>query len=408
MATKKRKQERTKAISCLGVLLIICMLLIAGFTAGVNLLFHGGSVPKIAGKYLCYYTGDDMGDRVPAGSLVIAEDYDELKNKSIVLYRSTSEEYRIAEVSLVLDSAATDVTLPGSVYYLTTEKEATAIAVSANDIIGCCTHLSAELGTLVGFLISPIGIAAGIILPCLILILYLCAAMVAAKEAAEQDDAQFDDDTDTDLAFVKSIQKKQQEIAERDAVRHAKEAAKAGTEAPVPKHHRMSDEEIAKLEEEEAARRAERIAAVRSHMEQRRQSDTPDGVPLYTTEIITKTHTLSIPKPGSQLTTTQQRSAVKVSATGTIQRPTSATGETPTPFVKPSTAAIAPEKKPAEPPVEPKPAEKPAPIPEEKPAAPAPAPAEPAPVEEEPYDSPIASATYDDLIAFLNSEEEKL
>ena len=85
------------------------------------------------------------------------------------------------------------------------------------------------------------------------------------------------------------------------------------------------------LEEEEAARRAERIAAVRTHMEQRRQTETPDGVPLYTTEIITKTHTLSIPKTTDKpLTTTQQRplkptpteDIPRLTATGPIQIPT--------------------------------------------------------------------------------------
>jgi hypothetical protein len=425
MATKKRTQERKKAVSCLGVLLIVCMLLIAGCTAAVNLMFRDGKVPKIGKHYYCYYTQDDMGSRIPAGSLVIAEEISEIRNKSVVLYRNTSDQYRVAEISLVLDSTSTETEAPATLYYLTTVKDPTAVAVSRSDIIGNCTHLSAELGTLVGFLLGPGGIAVGLILPCLIIILYLIAALIAAKEAADQDIEGYEDDGDTDLAFVKSIQRKQQEIAERDAERHAREAEAAGADSEVlpVKRRRMSDEELERLEEEEAARRAERIAAVRSHMEQRRQSDTPDGVPLYTTEIITKTHTLSIPKVGDRpLTTTQQRSAVRVSATGTIQRPASTTGEIPKPVVKPVTAPIpaapAPEAhaKPAAP-AAPAPVEKPAPAapapaPAEKPAlaAPAPAPAEkPAPAAaEEPYDSPIASASFDDLMAFLNSEEEKL
>lgn len=420
MATKKRTQERKKAISCLGVLLIVCMLLIAGCTAAVNLLFRDGKVPKIGKHYVCYYTQDDMGDRIPSGSLVFAEEISEIRNKSVVLYRNTSDQYRIAEISLVLDSTPTETEAPATLYYLTTVKDPTAVAVSRSDIVGNCTHLSAELGTLVGFLLGPGGVAAGLILPCLIIILYLIAALIAAKESADQDIEGYEDDGDTDLAFVKSIQRKQQEIAERDAERHAREAEAAGADSEVlpVKRRRMSDEELAKLEEEEAAKRAERIAAVRSHMEQRRQSDTPDGVPLYTTEIITKTHTLSIPKVGDRpLTTTQQRSAVRVSATGTIQRPASTTGEIPKPVVKPVTAPIpaapaaeAPAKPaaPAPAPVEaaPAPVEKPAPAPApaEKPAPAADAPAAP----EEPYDSPIASASFDDLMAFLNSEEEKL
>ena len=423
MATKKNKQERKKAISCLGVLLIVCMLALAGFTAAVNLLFRNGNVPKIGKHYFCYYTEDDMGDRIPSGSLVFAEKITEIRNKSIALYRNTSDQYRIAEISLVVDSASTETDAPAGLYYLTTVKNPTAVAVARGDIIGNCTVFSTELGTMVGFLIGPGGIAAGLILPCLIMILYLLAAMVAAKEEAEQDGDSFDDDDDTDLAFVRSIQKKQQAIAERDAERHAREAGAADTDVLPVKHRRISDEERARLEEEEAERRAERIAAVRSHMEQRRQAaDTPDGVPLYTTEIITKTHTLSIPKAGGPLTTTQQRNAVRVSATGTIQRPGAATGELPKPVTKP-VAKPAPEvhEEPAEKPapkpapeVREEPAEKPVPKPapevrEEPAEKPAPKPVEaPAPAPEEPDDSPIASASFDDLMAFLNSEEEKL
>jgi len=397
MATKKMKQERVKTISCLGVLLIICMLLVAACTVTVNLLFKNGNAPKIGSHYYCYYTEEDMGERVPSGSLVIADETDLLVNGNIVLYKNTSDDFRIADLSLVLDSTSTSVDAPSSVYYLTTATNPTAVAVSKTDILAVCTRRSPELGILIGFLLSPMGIAAGLILPCLIMLLYLCAAMVAAKEAAEQEAEQYEE-ADTDLAFVKSIQKKQQEIAERDAERHAKEAAEnAGSSAPVRKQpRRLTDEELAKMEEEEAARRAERIAAVRSHMEQRRQSDMPDGVPLYTTEIITKTHTLTIPKAGDKpLTTTQQRSAVKSGVTGQIPKPVSSATEsqkTAPQIVKPVTAPV------------PTPA-----VPKDEPHKEAAAPAVPdLPAAEEDYDSPIASASFEDLMAFLDSEEEKL
>ena len=157
--------------------------------------------------------------------------------------------------------------------------------------------------------------------------------------SGKKDNDMLPDDEDNDLAFVKSIQQKQQKIA--DAERIAKERKKTQTfddalyedpDAPSFKpQHRLTDEEVAQMEEEEAARRAERIAAVRSHMEQRRSTETPDGVPLYTTEIITKTHTLSIPKTTDKpLTTTQQRplkptpteDIPRLTATGHIQIPT--------------------------------------------------------------------------------------
>lgn len=386
MATTKSKQAKTKSISALGALLIVCMLLIAGCTIAVNFMFRNGNAPKIGENRYCFYNESDMGDRVPAGSLVIAKPANQLVNHDVVLYRTTSAEYRIAEINLMLGDGE-----PVS-FYLMTVTNPTAIVVSKDDIVGVCTGRSPELGVTVGFLTGTVGIVIGLILPCVVLLLYLIAVLVAAKENADQQ-AALEDDTDTDLAFVKSIQKKQQEIAARDAKRHAREAAEAGEELPAKKQHRLSDEELASLEEEEAARRAERIAAVRSHMEQRRSSDSTDGVPLYTTEIITKTHTLSIPKVSDRtMTTTQQRAAVKSSATAEIRAQR----------VRPVTAQI-------EVPV--KPAEKEKPVETPKPAAPVeevkPAPV-PAPIPEPEEDSPITSASFDDLMAFLNSEEDKL
>ena len=304
------KHRRNKGISCLGALLIFCMLLIAALTGAVNLLFRSGKAPNLLGHYLCYYTQNDMGDTVPAGSLVITEETKQINAQDIVLYRNQQNEYRIAVASLIVDSSSTEDEQTAKTYYLTTLTNTTATEAGEDAILGICRNRSAGLGWLIGKLTSTYGLVVGLVLPCLILFLYLLAAIVKSKD----NEMDFDDE-DTDLAFVKSIQQKQQAIAERDAERLAKERKKTQTfddafyEEPgaASGRERMSDEEIAKLEEEEAARRAERIAAVRTHMEQRRQTETPDGVPLYTTEIITKTHTLSIPKTGDQPLTNAQK-----------------------------------------------------------------------------------------------------
>ncbi len=315
------------------------MLLIAAATGTVNMLFRNGKAPKLLNNYYCYYTPDDMGDIVPAGSLVIAEESKKINTQEIVLYRNPQNEYRIAVASLIVDSSSTESEQTAKTYYLTTMTNATAVETSEDAIVGICRTRSAGLGLVIGKLISLPGLIVGLVLPLVILLLYLIAVAVKSRDH-EMD---FDDE-DTDLAFVKSIQQKQQKIAERDAERIAKERKKTQTfddafyddneEKPskLKQHERMSDEEIAQLEEEEAARRAERIAAVRTHMEQRRQTETPDGVPLYTTEIITKTHTLSIPKVGDQpLTTAQQplkptptEDIPRLTATGHIQIPSAA------------------------------------------------------------------------------------
>ena len=340
-ANKVMAKNRKKRISCLGVLLIFCMVTLMCFTLVVRLMFKDGNVPKFFGTRYCYYTQEDMGSYVPSGSLVVIEE-EPVKQQDIILYQDKQGEYRIAVASLIVEATAASP----KTYYLTTATNAVAVEATEGDIIGICTNRSAELGVMVKFLTSIAGLIIGLFIPCVILLIYLISVLIAARES----EAEMLDDEDTDLAFVKSIQRKQQKIAERDAERRAKEREnQLVTESLVEEDDEaedgeaqeahgierarkmLTDEEIARLEEEESARRAERIAAVRSHMEQRRQTETPDGVPLYTTEIITKTHTLSIPKVGDQpltksptaeLKPTPQENIPRLTATGHIQIPT--------------------------------------------------------------------------------------
>ena len=427
---KKNKQK--KGISCLGALLIFCMLLIAACTVTVNLLFRNGAAPHILGNRYCYYTYDDMGDRVPKGSLVIAEDVNTINMQDIVLYRNDHDEYRIAVASLIVDTSSNVPEQTAKTYYLTTVSESTAVQAEEDAIVGICRRRSPELGVVIGFLTGTIGLIAGLVAPCLILLIYMIAVLAGGKKKDED----INEDEDTDLAFVKSIQQKQQQIAERDAERMAKEkqnqtfddAFYDHPDAPAPaKKPHLSDEEIAKLEEEEASRRAERIAAVRTHMESRRQTETPDGVPLYTTEIITKTHTLPIPKTGNekpakpapQLKPTPTSEIPRLTATGHLQIPTAEQIEAERVeqdrLAKAQALAKATQDEafgmPAPKKTE-KPAPAPAPAPVQEAPAPAPAPAEPAsapaPAPAKPKKQRIASSSFSDLMAFLDDEQKKL
>ena len=459
-----KNNKRKKHISCLGALLIFCMLLIVALTAAVNLLFRNGAAPSLLGKRYVYYTGDDMPNRVPQGSLVFAEDTDKINQKDIVLYRDAQDAYRIAVASLIVDTDSNVPDQTGKTYYLTTESNTTAVQVEETSLVGICKRRSKELGALIGFLTSLAGKIIGLALPLVILLVYFVFSFSGKK-----DNDMLPDDEDNDLAFVKSIQQKQQKIAERDAERIAKERKKTQTfddalyedpDAPSFKpQHRLTDEEVAQMEEEEAARRAERIAAVRSHMEQRRSTETPDGVPLYTTEIITKTHTLSIPKTTDKpLTTTQQRplkptpteDIPRLTATGHIQIPTAEQlaeeqesrlkqaqalaraaqdeaftmpyrprreQEIAEPEVRGSRFADPEPVKPA--PVQAEPAPAPAPAPEvtaapDAPVTPAAAPAEPEKkvvkkvVKKVIKKQQINASNFDDLMAFLDNEQKKL
>lgn len=343
-----------------------------------NLLFRDAKAPQVGTRRFFYYDEPDLNGRVFQGSLLIAQKVSAPQNMDILLYQGTDGRFRIGEVNLSAAQAAGE---SAAVCYLTNATDLTPIVYTPGSDAWVCKRSSAQLGALVGFLTKPAGILVGVVIPCAILLLYLIVALASGHDAELEEEEEIDEQ-DTDLEFVKSIQKKQQEIAERDARRRQQDTAEEESAPAEKEKPRMSDEEFERLEEEEAARRAERIAAVRSHMEQRRQTETPDGVPLYTAEIITKTHTLPIPKVGDKMVTNAQN----VRTPEPARRTPSAKSEEPKPDRKPQPKAAA---KP-----EPKAAEKPAPKAAAKPAA------KPAPK--------IDASDFDDLMAFLDDEKKKL
>lgn len=405
MEKSKKTKKNRKGASCLGVLLIFIMLLFAGSTVGVNLLFRGDTTPKILNRYCFYNDTEDMVSVLPKGSLVFAVEATTINPNDIVLYRSTAGMDRLARVSLVLASQYSDV-VEDPVFYLTSEREMNAVTVRKSDIIGTCKQVSLELGLMVKFMRSKTGLLFLLILPCLIILLYIMALMSASKEAADDDD-----DDDTDLAFVKSIQekKKLQQTAELPKIPSEEKAAAASPKQTAAKK-RLTDEELAAMEEKEAAERAERIAAIRTRMENRQQTEMPDNVPLFTTEFIAKTHTMSIPKnvtaeaaakAAQQNKTAQSAKPEEKAKTVTSGQPEKTAPKT---AEKPLKKAEQPEVKQEAPKAE---AEKPVET-KAKAAESAEQPETRKKKKAAELRNLVASASYEDLMAFLNAEESKL
>ena len=201
-----KNNKRKRHISCLGVLLIFCMLLVVASTVAINLLFRNGAAPSFLGNRYVHYTEDDMPSRVPQGSLVFAEDTNNITQKDIVLYRNEENQYRIAVASLIVDTDSNVPDQTGKTYYLTTESNTTAVQVEESSIVGICKRRSKELGALIGFLLSLPGTIIGLALPLLIILIYLISSISKKKDAEG-----LSEDEDNDLAFVKSIQQKQQQ-----------------------------------------------------------------------------------------------------------------------------------------------------------------------------------------------------
>ncbi len=288
--SERKNQPRAGKASVLGIVLVICLLLLSIVTLATNLIFRDASaVPTMFGHRYYVYGHDDMetadeGATIPAGAMVILDDEDTAAPavNQIVLYRSTTGECRIGQVSLVLNESTEESAPKQTVYYLTTAKNASAIAVSENDIVGVCRQRSTELGAVVRFLTSTAGLVVCMILPCVAVLLYVAALFVAAKEEADDDD-----DDDTDLMFVKALQSKKKALDQKAAA----------AEQTVDDRSAIVQEAA---ETEAAIRRAERFAAIRKSIEGHRTSPDTAEVPLYTTAsrpAVSTTKQIAAPDP---------------------------------------------------------------------------------------------------------------
>lgn len=286
-----KNQSRAGKASVLGIVVVICLLLLATITLSVNLIFHDATtVPKMFGHRYYVYEYDDMesaddGATIPAGAMVILDGTDTLAPavNQIVLYNSTTGDCRIGQVSLVLNETIEDSSASQTTYYLTTAKNASAIAVPADDIIGICRQRSTELGAVVRFLTGTAGVVVCMILPCIAILLYVAALFVAAKEEADDDD-----DDDTDLMFVKALQNKKKALEQKAA---------APDEQATDDRSAIAQEAA---ETEAAIRRAEKFAAIRKNIESQRTASGTAEVPLYTTATrpaVSTTKQIAAPDP---------------------------------------------------------------------------------------------------------------
>lgn len=415
MEQSQKMKKRKKNVSCLGALLIFCMLVIACFTLFVNLGFRNSHMVSIGKNVFYYNDSNEIAKTIPENYLVIGKKDAAIDTDKVVLYQSTAGDLKLGIVSLVGSSASTAEGISAApTYYLTNDLTTAVVAVTSDSILAVCTTKDGILGQMVNILLSKAGIFGGLIAPALILLFYVIILMMMMHENGADDD-----DDDTDLAFVKAIQEKKK-------VQQTAEFTKVTTEnaeqphQPAAKTPKYTSEELAAMEEKEAAERAERIAAIRNRMENRQKAERPDNVPLFTSEFMAKTHTMSIPKAvtaeamANSTAKQKEKTAefpreypekppVKTMATSQIEKPRAAA-----PVKTLADAPSAMFEKPEKPARTEAPAPKAAPV--EKPAvkeADIPTGDERAKRKAENAQK-IVSASYEDLMKFLNDEDSKL
>lgn len=163
MVTINSKKKAGKAVLWI---LAALMLIVALFLISVAIVFSvGGDAPSVFG-YNIYLVKTDAFDVVSNGDAIITENVnpDEINSGNIVIF---SEDDR------VIIGEMQSGTLDEGIYSFSVKDENGALhTLTQSQIIGKAMYVSPILGTVVGFVSSPLGMLMIAIIPCVIIIAF--------------------------------------------------------------------------------------------------------------------------------------------------------------------------------------------------------------------------------------------
>lgn len=185
---KFMKNGKKLGLTIFQVVLSIILIALIIFSVGVNYIF-GSSVRsgKVFGKniYIMYNDSMDSEGGIPNGSAVIADSNEiaVLTEGNVILF---NEEAGIETVMRIVEVVHnTDNT----VYCVATDKEPdNVLNVPKENVIAKCITQSVKLGNVITFLKSMVGILAGMILPCLILLVMLVLKIFSVRRKAREEE----------------------------------------------------------------------------------------------------------------------------------------------------------------------------------------------------------------------------
>jgi hypothetical protein len=180
------------------------MLAVMVFTAMINFKFSSSAKSgKLFGTHIYVMDSDDMSPELDNGSAIISDsdDIQVLTEGNVVLFRQSEDFERVMRIREVVHN--TDST----VYKVSTDSDPdNTIDVDKSDIIAKCNKESHNLGKLINFLKSTVGIIVGLLIPCIVLLVVIIVKIVSVRgrddeqELLDQydDDDYFDDDDEED------------------------------------------------------------------------------------------------------------------------------------------------------------------------------------------------------------------
>lgn len=180
---KKRKK------SVLSVIIVILLLLVIASALITNLVFTLSSTPHLFGYYVTIQDDNSMEPDINQGTAVISKQISEstaITAGTKVLCRLNDGTTVVRYISSVEDSEdGTSTYIPA---VINNESTNTDLAISRNNIIAVCTVKSDELATFIKFTRSFYGVAAFLILPCIILVIMLIVSISRSSKSEKYEE----------------------------------------------------------------------------------------------------------------------------------------------------------------------------------------------------------------------------
>lgn len=186
---RKVQKMSKKRNPVLSVIIVILLLLIIAAALITNLVFTLSSTPHLFGYYVTIQEDDSMEPDINQGTAVISKAIDNntaLTAGTKILCRLNDGTTAIRYISSVEDGDNGNSTyVPAVIKSDSTESE---LAISKSNILAVCTVKSDEFATFIKFTRSFYGIAAFLILPCIILVIMLVVSITRTSRSERYED----------------------------------------------------------------------------------------------------------------------------------------------------------------------------------------------------------------------------
>lgn len=201
------EKKSSRAVTALEIIVICILVLLIAVILAFNLLFRSdGTAPTMFGYQVYLNQSSTMGDAVPKGSAVFAStDISGLKRKDVVLVKITAAGKDYTAILRIQDMQNQD----GVNYYLLkgdASPATEAVLVPESSVIARAEKLNKQLGSVLMFATSKLGIITAIVIPCVLIILLQIFKIIKVnrmeeEEALEEAEAEIELDDSEEVVF---------------------------------------------------------------------------------------------------------------------------------------------------------------------------------------------------------------